>query len=113
MRTGLCARAVADDLEQGKSAGKWQQDDLLPSVGAFAGFVVLAVGANLFLRQDHVHIFGEIHAAVVASPAVALRRAARWRRALVEQRHVAAPAELLRVHVHRLALWAIHVPIMP
>ena len=88
------------------AAGNGQENNLLPDGNRFADFFMLAVGADLFLRDEHSGILGEIDAAIVAGAAVALRRAAR--RALVEQRGMAPAAKPFGVRVCRLALGAIH-----
>jgi hypothetical protein len=99
-----------EKLHQRKPARHRQQKRLFPSRRSLLHFLVLARRARFLVRHDHRRIFREVYTALVACPAVPLRSPAR--RALVQQRRVAALAELRRVRIRRLALGAFHALIL-
>ena len=106
------SRAVAaeEKTNQRITARDGQQDDLLPDRGFFDGLFAFARDASLLPRHQHERVFGEVDAALIAFPAMPLRR--RARRTLEEHRRVAPTAKCLRVTVHRLAFGAFHAPIL-
>jgi hypothetical protein len=102
------AEKVADER---KAAGDRQQQTLLQYLGAGTGAVAVAPRPDALLADQHRGVFGEIHTAFVAASAVPLRCGTRG--ALIEQRGVAARAELHGVGVLRLALGTFHGSILP